>query len=122
MRPRTPRHKKTHGQTRDDQHVTSLVASRRLTYKRQMPKAHDLDPPDWPKSPLERLRGGALGLLVSAALAVVVLWLGAYSLAEALGGSSTGQMFAFISVPLAAVVLIAGPVIGARKRRWRPRR
>jgi hypothetical protein len=86
-----------------------------------MPKAHDPDPPDWPKSPLERLRSGALGLLVSAALAVVILWLGAYSLAEALGGSSTRQMFAFLSVPVAAVVLVAGPVIGARKRRRRPR-
>jgi hypothetical protein len=54
-----------------------------------MPKGLDLDRPDWPKSRLERLRGAALGLLVSAALAVVVLWLGADSLAEALGGSST---------------------------------
>jgi membrane protein implicated in regulation of membrane protease activity len=87
-----------------------------------MPRAQDLDRPDWPKSRLERLRGGALGLLVSAALAVVVLWLGAYSLAEALGGSSTWQMFVFLSVPVAAVVLVAGPAIGGRKRRRRPRR
>jgi hypothetical protein len=29
-------------------------------------------------------------------------------------------MFAFLSVPVAAVVLVAGPVIGARKRRRRP--
>jgi membrane protein implicated in regulation of membrane protease activity len=87
-----------------------------------MPEARDLEPPDWPKSGLEELRGGAIGVLVGAALAVVLLWFGAYSLAKALDGSSTWQFLAVLSVPVAAVMFVAGPVIGARKRRSRPRR